>query len=111
MIGYTEGLGCARRENYKRKSMPRMRATFIKKNEKGQDINKYIDSIENGFLVKNIISGNVNPTNGFFNIYCDSGAIIKSGEVTENVNSVFISGIIQDTFHLNMLCTSTQNDP
>lgn len=94
-LGYANAGGCARRESYKRRSMPRMRATFIKKNKKGRDLNQCINTTEDGFVVNNISAGNVNPTNGFFHIYCSSGSFVKNGEIKENVQDVFISGTIQ----------------
>jgi len=97
ILEFRDYTGNARRDHYKRKSLPRMRATVIKENPIGLIHEKHIKSVENGILVNNIMSGNVSPANGLFYLYCDSGAMIRNGEVTGDIHDFFLSGFIHDS--------------
>jgi len=97
IIGFKGFSGNARRESYKKKSLPRMRATVIKNDKSGLNLEEHIESVKNGIMVNNIMSGNVNPSDGLFYLYCDSGAMIRNGEVAEDIHDFFISGLIHNS--------------
>lgn len=92
LLGDGVGAGCARRQSYKHKAVPRMRSTFVSPTGTGNDLNQIIADTESGFLVSQLIAGNVNPMTGDFMLICGNGYVIVDGQITTPVRGVTLYG-------------------
>ncbi len=82
--------GCGRRESYLYAPTSRMSNTFI---VNGNDkIDDMIKSIDYGLLVRNINGGTVKPETGDFNFNATSCALIRNGEIAEEVDDAILIG-------------------
>lgn len=89
--------GCARRQSYRFKAIPRMRATFILSNNHGPDCESIVSSTSAGIYIENIHMGQVNPTNGNYFLLCGKGFIIDKGKLKQSISNFFILDNIINT--------------
>lgn len=83
--------GCARRQSYQNKSIPRMRNTFIKTNVNGMNENQIMENYHNQIGINQVYSGYVNPINGKFQLQGE-GFIIKNGVIHNKIKKLIIYG-------------------
>lgn len=83
--------GCARRQSYQFKSIPRMRNTFIRPYENGRNESQILENIDNQIAINQVYSGYVNPTTGKFQLQGE-GFSIKKGMIQNKIKKLIISG-------------------
>lgn len=83
--------GCARRQSYQNKSIPRMRNTFIIPNSKGQNEDQIIKDSYDRIGINQVYSGFVNPITGQFQLQGE-GYRIKNGVIQNKIKKLIVFG-------------------
>lgn len=82
--------GNGRRESFRNRPIPRMRATYMEAgNVNESDI---ISSVKKGILVDNITNGEVEMGVGNFTFFVKSGYMIEDGQLTQPIKDINIIG-------------------
>lgn len=81
-------IGTMRRQNYRYPSMPRMVNTYL--NPDINDKNNVLSSMHNGLLIKDILSGYVNPETKDVFLWINEAYEVYDGEIGNLVSDFFI---------------------
>ncbi|PKP58645.1 hypothetical protein CVT91_08190 [Candidatus Atribacteria bacterium HGW-Atribacteria-1] len=97
ILGNKDFTGCARRQSYKYKAIPRMRATYIPDNKNGLELSNLVENTERGVLVSQLARGQANPLTGDFTLVCGRSHLIENGKIGAPLHDAIISGSVITT--------------